>query len=488
MKKTNMNRLLAFVLAAMMLIGVCAGCNKDAYAELGQLTGATNPQQTTENKNDETKTDDTVADTQQNADSKQVEELQAQLAEVMEKISALEETNATLTAEAEESAKALEVVKAENEALKAENAADEHVCTPAVEVIDNVVYCDVEYFLERATVKFADGTAALMAIEKGTAVVLDDVHALDAKANYRDNTFELPRKGYEIAVTFDGSKAKIADFSNYHWASNSLFLKSDATTGFALKETEKKGSMGNFAKLLQAVAVCVPNAQSEYGYDFYVKVGNNKANPVVSKPATQPETPKTETVVVEKCGRCKNAIEDCTCTPEIKTEIVEVEIEVCGRCGEHYDDCDCKPEVEVVYHDRKYCGRCDRLLKNCICGDDSDHNDLEEIPNPNLPSNDKNENKDPGHNDLEEVEPDKDVDPTLQPSDSSNDEGKHNNVSNENNNNVEDEEVDPTLRPTDPSNDSAHSSLEDINVKTTSKTTSSTSSSTSKSTGHSALD
>lgn len=481
MKKTNMNRLLAFVLAAMMLIGVCAGCNKDAYAELGQLTGATHSQQTTENKNDETKTDDTVADTQQNADSKKVEELQAQLAEVMEKISALEETNATLTAEAEESAKALEAVKAENEALKAENAADEHVCTPEVEVIDNVVYCDVEYFLERATVKFADGTAALMAIEKGTAVVLDDVHAIGERANYRDNTFDLPRKDYKIAVTLNGTDVQIADFSNYHWATNSLFLKSTATTGYKLLETKKSSSLGNFDQLLQAVAVCVPNAQSEYGYDFYVKVGNNKANPVVSKPATQPEKPTTE--VVEKCGICKNLIADCTCKPNV------VEIQVCGRCGELYHDCDCEPETivevetEVIY--KKYCGRCDRLLKNCICGDDSDHNDLEEIPNPNLPNDDKDdekEDKDPGHNDLEEVEPDKDVDTTLKPSDPSNDEGNHNDVNDETTNNTQDDEIDTTLRPTDASNDSIHNYFEEVAQNI------SNNNSTSKSTGHSALD
>ena len=200
-----------------------------------------------------------------------------------------------LSKELEAALKENEALKAENAELKKENSSFEDQINSAVEVIDGVVYCDVDYFLYRTTVKFADDTAALMAINSGTPVVLDDVHAIGETAGYRDETFELPREGYNLAVTFDGKEVQIADFGNYHWASRSLFLKSTATTGYNLVETYKSSSMGNFDLLLQIVAVCVENPEAEYGYDFYVAANYNDPNPVVSEPETQPECPKDET-------------------------------------------------------------------------------------------------------------------------------------------------------------------------------------------------
>lgn len=395
------SRIVSFMLAAMMLLMPLAGCmnNQEQKYEfldtVNQTTSATTTQKV-ENP-------DTGALAGEKDSAENNSDIQKQLDEALAKLETLEKEKAEAEKKAAEAIEGSKKAEAEVTKLEAENASLKEQVAPAVEVINGTVYCDVEYFLERATVIFDDGTAALKAIDNGTAVVLDDVHALDDKGNYRDNTFSLPRDGYKIAVTFDGKSVVVADFGNYHWASGSLFLKNNATTGYKLVETEKKGSMGNFAQLLKAVAVCVPNADSEFGYDFYVAAGYHSANPT-AKPnqPTQPSNPSkpsnpeketvtitvTETKLVCKicgkedcaghCGKCHAPIPYCSCKPDT---VIIVKCPICGLEG-------CNGHKETVYVPGEtifvpvpgetvvipggtieICHKCKKPIEDCTCKD-----------------------------------------------------------------------------------------------------------------------
>lgn len=238
---------------------------------------------------------------------------------------------------------------------------------PEVEVIDGEIFCDTEYFLKRATVIFKDNTAAIQATTKGTLVTLDSRHADGYTGNYRDIVFSLPTKGtYELAVTFDGVNAMAVDFAKYSWANRGAFLLKAISTGYPLVETAKVSKVGDFALLLQECAVAIANPKAEYGYDFYIRANYYDPNPTVT-------VQKPEPLQIKVCGRCDKNFEECICEPEIRTEIkVEVqEKKICGLCNKPLADCKCEPEVITVtetkteYVDR--CGRCGELYANCTC-------------------------------------------------------------------------------------------------------------------------
>ena len=282
----------AFLAILMSVMLMVVGCGNPGYDELKELVES--------NENitaDASDIQNDIANVSENANcgeelasaKEALDDAKADISAKDAEISALKEQLAEASAKLEKANAQLEAKTSELADTKNLLAEAESMAEKEVEVINGEIHCDTEYFLERATVIFSDNTAALQATTKGTPVVLDSRHADGEKNGYRDNIFSLPRNGYQIAVTFDGKTVMVADFGNYNWANAGLFLRNNAKTGFKLVDTEKYGKLGDFASVLQVVAVCVPNENSEYGYDFYVRADNYDANPTITKPETKPE-------------------------------------------------------------------------------------------------------------------------------------------------------------------------------------------------------
>ena len=221
----------------------------------------------------------------------------AEATEVTEETTeATADANADVTAEAvteentEETTEATADVTEEATEEVAEETTEEGYFVPFVEVIDGVVYCDVEYFLKRATVTFTDNTAALQAVSEGTEVILDDVHAVSNRGQHRDNTMMLPIKGGNVAVTFDGKVVTAAALHSHkgEWA---LCRAEGLETGYELVEKPKDKTEGEW---LQITAVCVENTEADFGYDFYILVNEECVPEVVYNPVYTPQQPKPE--------------------------------------------------------------------------------------------------------------------------------------------------------------------------------------------------
>lgn len=275
MKKTKIARLVAVVLALVMMFGIFTGCSANA-AMPAEFGGNTEKQ---------------TAATEQNSDKEAVSKQE----ETPKQETATKKTESSdelegLKAEFEAMKDAYEALLAENDTLKAENEALREQVVPAVEVVDDVVYCDVDYFLERATVTFDDGTAALWAIEEGTEVVLDDIHAITERGNHREKAgLPLPINGGNVAVTLDGEKATSVALHTHdkEWA---LCYDEELETGYELRNAKRDGVE---AEWLQITAVCVENKDAEFGYDFYIVI-NMECEPEVHTPVYTPQQPKPE--------------------------------------------------------------------------------------------------------------------------------------------------------------------------------------------------
>ena len=329
-------------------------------------------------------------------------------------------------------------------------------------VLDGTAYCKYEYAVKRTLNQLSDGTWYHQANANVTDVVLyDDIIIGGSTMVYIDKTVEMARKDWNIAVSFDGGKSIYsASIGNYNWANDGAFQGNVLKTGYAKVETDKNGKFGRQDTIAQVIIGVVANANAELGVDFYVKAGLYQANPevcsvcykqnceghcnicwhVLSQCICEVKTEyvevpvyvdrcmicgktdcqghvetkvETETEYVDRCMICGKTDCDGHVETKFETETIKVcmicgktdcdghveteTVKVCMICGE--TDCDGHVETETVY----VCNKCKNPIEDCTC-DDSDHNDLEDIPNPNEPV-------EPGHNDLEDVE-----DPNKQPS------------------------------------------------------------------------
>ena len=211
-----------------------------------------------------------------------------------------------------------------------------------ITVKNGKVWVHIDDFLNAA-----NGVGAIIKNERGyamratsgTHVVIYDDMSWDR--SFLVENFDLPMtQAYSIALTRDeGKTAFVASFGNYSWANGGLFTDY-CSVEFARELTSmpKNGKSGEqFFALLSACAVVAQDENGEYRFAIYA--GDFEANPTpASQPTTNPETvvkeivkevTKTEKVYVDRCGRCGKLIENCICKPEIiettKTETVVIE-------------------------------------------------------------------------------------------------------------------------------------------------------------------
>lgn len=394
MKKTNTNRLAVLVLAILMVLSMFVGCtNQQGREDLknaiqGESVSSTNDGEKTQESDKDSSSQIAEIQAQVDALNQSLEKANVSLKTFEEKITLLEKENETLKANAEESAKAFETVnvekaklqseiatlEAEKAALEAEKAALleqiaklEANADSKVDRIGDKIFADLDYVLGKITFIFDDGTAALKATTEGIPVYVTSREVIGSQTAYLKNTVMLPREGYNYAVTYDCvnvyTVATGGNNQSYSYANGGLFLGEKLTTGYQLKETTLRGAFGLTDDLLEAVIVAVEDPSAEYGYSFYVRVGNYASNPVY-----EPACKHGDGCHCGDCDKCPALEPEVIVKTEVKTEVVEVEkvVEVPGETVYIPGETIYIPG-EVIHIHWYWCSNCNNLKENCTC-------------------------------------------------------------------------------------------------------------------------
>ena len=383
MKKTKMNRLVAFVLAFVMVISMFVGCSNQQGRE--DLKNALESKQNQKNEGGNT-TNPNAGNSSENDFSAQIVEIQNQINNLNTELNVIKAEKEALEGENAALRNDNEVLETENITLKNEKAeiqnentnlkteitslqklVEELKSKSAHEIVvrNNVIWVHIEDFLYAA-----NGVGALISAEDGTGYALRTLKGVHVKV-YDDEhgdehlvpKFDLPMYDYyTIVLTADeGKSAFTASFGNYNWANRGLMT---TFTGCKfvkeLSSMPKNGGSGKrFYNLIKATAVVA----SENGtYRFAIDADNYGANPVI-----KPTCNHGNNCHCGDCDKCP------ALKPEtiIKTETIEKIVEV--------------EKVVVVPGETIYisgqdihwnwCGRCGYLMEYCICRTETpDHN------------------------------------------------------------------------------------------------------------------